>query len=245
LCLLGGAVEAQEAPLVGDRPGFTDSASVLEPRRVQLETGYTHTEADEVESEAVGELLLRIGWTEKLELRLGFNSYVTTDTPAGEISGFEDPSIGIRLKLSEGAERFHLFKPEAALLLGTSLPIGAEEFGSPHFQPTTKLSLAWALGDRLSLGSNLGVGWISADGDQYLEGVASLSLGVAVTGSLGAFIEYYAYLPESSAGSADQYVDAGLAWVVTNDLQLDIRAGTQVGAGETDFFVGAGVAYRW
>jgi hypothetical protein len=245
LLVLAGSASAQENTLVSDRPGFTDSASVIEPRRVQVESGYTYEEAGDEETQSLGEVLVRIGWTERLELRLGLNSYVNIDAPSGEVSGLEDPSIGIRLKLAEGEDGPRLLGPQAALFIGTTLPVGADDLGASHFQPGMKLSLAWTLTERISLGSNLGVTCASGDEEQFLEAVASLSLGFSLNGALGGFVEYYAFIPESSAGSPEQFVDAGFAYVVSNDLQIDLRAGTQVGGGATDLFVGAGLAYRW
>lgn len=238
------APAAEEETLITDRPDFTESAASVDPRRVQLELGYTFEGAGDTDVESLGEVLVRIGWTESLELRLGVNSYVTSDSPAGENSGFEDASIGVKIELADEAETPRLMRPQLAVLLGTSLPTGSSKLGSDDLQPGAILALAWTLSDRLSLGSNVGATWVSDDGEQSLEGVLSFALGAALGGDWGGFVEYYAIVPESSAGGASQFVDAGLTRLLTDDFQLDLRVGTEIG-GETDFFVGAGLAYRW
>lgn len=241
---IGRATKADEEVLVTDRPDFTESAVSVDPGRVQLEAGYTFEDTGKTDVQSLGEVLVRIGWTESLELRLGLNSYVTVDTPRKEISGFEDTSVGIKIELSQGTDEPRFLEPEAALLVGTTLPTGSSGLGAAHLQPSVVVALAWTLNDRLGVGSNLGATWVS-DGDQYLEGVATIALGIALNDSWGGYLEYFTILPESSGGSTQHFVDAGLTRLLSNDFQLDLRAGTELGRDGTDFFVGAGLAYRW
>ena len=75
LLLLAMAPAATAQDLVTDRPDFTESAVTITPGRVQVEAGASVAEADGTEALAVGELLVRIGLTERWELRLAPGSY--------------------------------------------------------------------------------------------------------------------------------------------------------------------------
>ncbi|MGH7563856.1 MAG: hypothetical protein ACREK5_05485, partial [Gemmatimonadota bacterium] len=55
------------APLVTDRPDFTESALTVPRGDPQLESGYTLTRADDADEHALGEVLLRIGVAGRLE----------------------------------------------------------------------------------------------------------------------------------------------------------------------------------
>ncbi len=73
---------AQEA-LVTDRPDFTESTETVKLGRFQLEGGYTFTRIDNNKEHTLGELLLRIGARQRLELRIGISSYALTRSPGG------------------------------------------------------------------------------------------------------------------------------------------------------------------
>jgi hypothetical protein len=62
--LVALAATADDEPLVTDRPDFTESAATVTRGRTQVEMGYTFTSAGDFDEHAMGELLVRIGWTE-------------------------------------------------------------------------------------------------------------------------------------------------------------------------------------
>jgi hypothetical protein len=106
-------------PLVSDRPDFTESASVVPTRYVQVESGYTVSRDASVTTQALGEVLARIGLHPRVELRLAPNSYTQERDGRQRVSGFQDVSIGTKLALTPGADAFHLLKPQVALIVGS------------------------------------------------------------------------------------------------------------------------------
>jgi hypothetical protein len=239
------ALDAQEQ-IVTDRPDFTESTASVDPGRVQLETGITQTEAGETDTTSFGEVLVRIGWTQALELRLGLNSWVHYDGPGGSESDFEDFSLGIKLELKQPAEGASKAVPELALLIATTLPTGTADSSPSGLQPGATLALAWTLNETTSLGANLGATSVIGDDDErFVEGAASLALGIALGGDWGTFFEVYGFLPESSEAEASYFGNAGLTYLVSEDFQLDFRAGTALSGDDTDLFVGIGLGYRW
>jgi hypothetical protein len=237
-------LEAQEQ-IVTDRPDFTESTASVDPGRVQLETGATLTEAGETDSTSFGEVLVRIGLTQALELRLGLNSWVHSDGPGGSDSDFEDTSVGLKLELMQPAEGASRAVPELALLVATTLPTGTAESSPSGLQPGMTLALAWALNETVSLGANFGATSALDDDERFLEGAGSVALGIALRGDWGAFVEYYGFLPEGSAGDASHFGNAGLTYLISDDFQLDFRVGTALSGDDTDLFIGFGLGYRW
>lgn len=238
------SAEAQEEALVTDRPDFTESTASVRPGRWQIETGYTYEEVERQELHNLGEALLRIGLTELVELRLELPSYVDQSGPLGDARGLGDAAIGFKLETAAGSDEPRFLEPAMALLVSTTLPTGDSEIGEPHLQPSVLLALDWAVSDRLGVGSNVGLSYASADGEQFAEASFSVALGADLRGDWGGFLEYFAFFPESAGGDPTHFVDGGVTYLLSNDFQLDLRLGTEIG-GETDLFAGVGLAYRW
>ena len=242
--LLGvGTASAQEEPLITDRPDFTESPVAVQPGRVQLETGYTFEEAGIVETQSLGEVLLRIGISEAIELRLGVNSYQSEESPGGDSSGLEDSSLGLKIELSQGGDEVRFLEPAAALLITTTLSTGSEELGEPHLGPGMLLALNWPLGESWGVAANLGLSYVSDGGEQFAEARFSLAMGADLGGPWGGFIEYFDSIRESAGGGDRHFANAGLTYLLSADLQLDLRAGIEL-EGETAYFAGLGLAYR-
>lgn len=246
--LLPGWCAAQESsvePIVTDRPDFTESVETVPARRVQLETGYTFARAGREKDHALGELLLRVATGPRAELRLGINSYGWTRGPGGNASGFEDASLGFKVRLSDGSGRLGLGRPAISLIGATSLPTGSRAYRERNFQPEAKLCLGWDLSERLALSSNLNYAYASEDGKRFGQFSGSVSFGFGLTERLGSYLEYFGFSPGGRGGPSTNYLNGGLTYLVTNDYQLDVRAGVGLNGAGADNFVGIGAARRW
>ena len=242
--LIAGAAPGQDDPLVTDRPDFTESAATVAPGRIQLEGGFTFTDAGAVEETSFGELLARIGLAERLELRVGINSFLRVDGPGGgEVDGWEDASFGVKARLWDGGAGG---RPEAALIVATSLPTGDEDLGGgAGLAPEAVLALAWEIAPDLGLGVNLGAAYPRDGGERFAQGFASAAVGWSAGDRLGLFAELYGFSEEEDGGDASAYADAGATWSLGPDHQLDARLGTGLSGTDTDLFIGLGFAARW
>lgn len=264
LVLLLGAppVEAADGPpeLVTDRPDRTESAATVPREFVQIETGGLYSS----ETGADGELevlegpgtLLRVGLSEALELRLGWDGFVQEDFDARgrqagrSVDGAADGSVGAKLRLWDETAR----RPQVALLADVSVPVGETGLSSERYDPTLLLALARTLSDRLSVGVNLGAARETGETatgrrDTRSDFVYSAALGVGVNEDVGVFVEVFGAEPLESGpdgvrGSAVS-VDAGFTWLLRPDLQLDLSVGGGLTDEAPDRFVGAGVSWRW
>jgi hypothetical protein len=231
-------------PLVSDRPDFTESPETVPAGRFQVEAGYTFSKRGKDEEHALGELLLRIGLMPDVELRLAGNSYVWLNSPSGDAQGFEDMSVGVKIKLVEGSGE--LTRPEVAVIVATSLPTGDDDFGEDGSQPGIKLALAWDLSERISLASNLNYTYASTGGDRFHQFSGSLSLGYRLSERWGCYIEYFGFVPERENGPNASFFDGGLTYLINDNLQLDARVGIGVFNAESpDYFTGFGVSWRY
>lgn len=231
-------------PLITDRPDFTESTVAVSPGSLQLEAGYTLTRAAEVESHALGEVLLRLGAVPGLELRLGLSSYVIEDRGADSERGFADLFVGTKLELLEGSESVASWRPSVAVLAGTTLPTGDDALGSDEVNPGATLALGWEVSSRVAIGSNLSVASLHSDGDRFEQVSGSVSLAAALTDRVGAYVEFFGFSPQEAQGPDASFLNGGVTLLVGYDLQFDARAGVGLNDVDPDYFLGVGAAWR-
>lgn len=236
-------------PLDTDRPDFTEGTSTVPRGHYQLEGGYTFTSQGDEDSSSLGELLLRIGAGDRVEARLGIGSYSRVDTGvsgASTLSGYEDPTVGVKIRLTpDDTNLLAPGHPQIAILLATSVPIGSDDLTADEWQPEGKLALGWDFTDRFSLGSTLIYGYPSDGGERFHQFSASLSAGYSLTDRLGAYLEGYGFNKESLDGSSTTYLDTGLSFGISNDVQIDVRVGAGLDDPSPNWFAGFGGAVRF
>lgn len=234
-------------PLVTDRPDFTESTATVAPGHVQVEAGATLARVEEEDSDTFGEVLVRIGLGPRLEARLGAGSYSRTDGPGGEISGREDPAVGVKVRLTGDAAELAPGLPAVSLLLGTSVPMGDDELTSDAWEPEAKLAFGWEVTSWLSLSANVNAAYLNdpAADDRFTQLSASLSAGFPLTDRLGAFAEVYGFSEEEPDGPSTRYVNGGVTWLFGNDLQLDARVGWGLNDADPEWFAGVGAGLRF
>lgn len=132
----------QTAPMVTDRPDFTESALTVPARLQQLEFGQTLTQEGDTRSISIGEFLLRSGITDRLEMRISAASFAIEDNGPNRTQGLEDANIGAKFVLRGAGEGAARWKPGLAVIAGATIPSGARSFRSSHALPEVKLLAA-------------------------------------------------------------------------------------------------------
>jgi len=230
-------------PLVTDRPDATESSSVVAPGFFQLEVGVTAFEDAEGTSgvESLG-TLLRVGVIQDLELRLGWGGYLDSD----EVSGVNDMALGFKYYIAPELG----WRPEMAVLVHTSLPVGESELSSDAYDPDFLLSFSHSLSERISLGYNVGAAIETSQGgdsgkDKTLSSALySVALGYKVSERAGAYLEVFGS-EGLSADDSPASIDGGLTWLLSDDAQLDCFAGFGLNDDADEWFVGIGYSLRW
>lgn len=248
-------VGAQEvAELITDRPDQTESSVVVPRGSYQLELGWTLSRDQEdgvrFESNEAPGTLLRIGLSDRVELRVGWVGLVDQEVRLGSSTlsadGAGDGELGAKIYLRP--ERGSA--PEIALLLGTSVPLGDEEFTSHRYDPSFRLLFSHSLSERLDLGYNFGVAFGTEPGaggerSTLSNYVYTVALGIGLTERWGAFVEFFGEIPASASGGPSHSFDGGLTYLLRDNLQLDLAAGLGLSDAADDWFVGLGVSVRW
>src|SRR6185436_8633267 len=188
---------------------------------------------------------VRIGAGERWEARIGVSSYNRIETPLDEVAGFDDPAAGVKVRFTDPADDHAPRQPGGARVTGAKPPEGAEEVPADAWVPEAVLAFDWVLGDRFSLGSNLGYTYQAEDGDRFHQVSVSLTSGLSITERLGAYLEWYGFSEETLEGPTTHYVNGGVSFLVTNDLQLDARIGTGLNDADPDWYAGVGASVRW
>jgi hypothetical protein len=245
---------AQAPELVTDRPDQTESAVVVPPGYFQLELGWFALRQDDdghrLEIRQVPGTLVRIGVTEAFELRLGWRGVISEEARNEEHqadrSGAGDSDLGAKFLLHRGSG----IRPQVALLVGTSLPTGDDDFTTDRLDPAFRFSVAHDLSSGLALGYNLGMAWTSEVDDRgqstsLSEFFYTLALGIDLSSRWGTYVEAFGGIPASAEGGPTHSLDAGITYLVRPNLQLDLTAGGGLSDAADDGFIGLGLSVRF
>ncbi|MDZ4685517.1 MAG: transporter [Planctomycetaceae bacterium] len=246
-----GGPPGPDEPLASDRPDFTEASCTVGAGVLQIEMGYTVFYDDDGVTRAVAhsfpETLYRIGILEDwLELRIGWNYGAESETVGGistNASGSQDLYLGVKLGLTPQQG----WLPEMSLVPQMTVPLGSP-LTNDRVLPGANWLYGWDINDWLSAGgstqANLRVDDLTDD--TYTEFAQSFTFGYTLTERLGAYTEWFMLSPiQADSAPTEHYLDAGLTFRVTNDLQLDVRVGKGVSGASVDFFSGAGAVVRF
>lgn len=236
-----------DAPLVTDRPDFTEASSTVGRGIAQLEVGYTYTYDDDggaTKSHSYPEPLLRYGILQDwLELRVGWN-YAVEDAGGMRTSGAEDLYLGFKVGLTPQDG----ILPEMAIIPQMTVPTGADAFTSDEALPGVNWIYGWEINDFISAAGSTQFNRARDEmtGATYTEWAQSGTLGYSLSDQLGAYTEWYALLPSGAdTAPVQHYFNGGFTWLLNNDVQWDIRAGTGLNDASDDYFVGTGLSIRF
>lgn len=237
------AVAWGQEELITDRPDQTESAVVVAPGTVQVETGWIWEKDEGTNQHGLPGTLLRLGWLSRLELRLGWEGGQWFRDSGGHSSaGVGDGELGAKFGLWAGPES----TSQGAVLVGIGLPWGSSEFSSGSVDPSLRLAMAHELNDRMGLGWNLG--WTrrggGADGKRDSRLFYTLSWGLELASRWGAFLEVFGDTSTGGGGHTTSF-DGGFTWLAAECWQLDTSAGVGLTSGAADWFVGMGMSFRW
>lgn len=241
-----------DEPLVTDRPDFTEASSTVGLGVAQIEFGYTYTynndAGESVRSQSFGEPLLRYGTlADWLELRLGLFPVQERTRTAGAsdtTTGTEDLYTGFKIGLTPQCG----ILPEMALIPQMTVPTGSNAFTTDEVLPGVNWIYGWEVNDFISTAGSTQFNRAIDDGtgNAYTEWAQSWTVAYTLTEDVGAYTEWYALFPHSAdTAQVEHYFNGGLTYLINNDMQFDVRAGTGLNDDADDFFVGTGLSIRF
>ena len=244
LCCLvspAGAL-AENGPIVPDRPGFSTGTYTVKPGNINTEFGYQYafnTDGVDRDTQTVPQLNVRVGVTPNVELSLLWDGWNINDADdQSSDTSVADVSVGGKYRLQE-SEQYNL------TLLGlVSLPVGSEPSTSDDVDPLLGLLWDYTLSEQVSLFGVVQSSSFKYEGDRTYD--AQLAVGASFSHSprLSTFIEVYGIWPSESELDDEAVLDAGIIYLWSKDIQLDINAGVGLND-DSDNFIGVGMAVRF
>ena len=227
--------------MVTDRPDFTEATDVVGKGVVQMENGFTQERSRGGTSISGPELLMRIGLTKCLEIRIGGDGFLSQRSlGAARISGYSDVELAAKIVVfNEGRHR-----PALSLIPLLSLPLGSPDFSSGDYDPGLKVALGKDLPKGFSLGGNVNVSSLTTPDGRFLQTAFSASLGHGLRRGFRGYWEIFGLTPWQNAGSAAWLANAGVTHSIGKHAQIDARAGKRLTDVGPDWFWGFGMAFR-
>jgi hypothetical protein len=252
--LISSSVYAQEIPEIStDRPDQSESPDVVPLKHIQFEAGLSFERFEPnpnpvgftVDNFSTPDLLVRYGLIRNMELRFG-TSVTTTKVNLPPLVGSSETEfgplmIGGKFKLAEEGE----ILPATSFLAEIEMPALTIKESDSYFNPTIKMCFSNGLSSEAELSYNIGVNFDNEGSETRSTFLYTLSLGLSLSDRVGIYGEVYGFIPFESGGSSTNYIDAGLTYLVKNNLQLDISAGYGLQSNVRHFFIAAGVSARF
>jgi len=242
LCAIQANAFSDDSPIVADRPGFSTGTYTVKPGKLNVELGYQYSfNANPIDrtTQTLPLLVLRTGLSSKVELDLLWDGWNIddADNQPSETSG-ADISIGGKYRIHESS------KYNLSLLGLISLPIGSSPSTSDNVDPLLGILWDYSLSSHASL-----FGVVQASSFKYEKARvydAQVAIGVSFghTDRIGSFIEFYSILPSEAKLEDEIVMDAGITYLLSNDIQLDINAGVGLN-NYSNNFIGFGIASRF
>jgi hypothetical protein len=215
--------------------------------RVQIEGGYVYTfdrvSGARVSEHALPDLLLRVGLTERLEIRIGWPGWVWTRIE-GEGTSEEtlDPNVGLMLDLWEQQG----WRPQTAILAAVPVTLEGDPFALDSLQPLAELLYLWHLGERWTIGGTTALALFDLEGDRFVQLEQTASADYLLAPRLSTFIEWTMLADHGSADDgAEHMLGAGVSWLVTERIQASWRAAAGLNDRAPQFLTGIRCAVRF
>lgn len=233
MLLFPAGAAAQMAPLVSDRPDFTESPLSVQPGIFQVEGGLTF-QTSTVDALTAGELLVRYGLMDRLEVRLGVPSWVSL-SDAADTDGFSDASVGVKYQIGPTTSGW-----DVAVLGAVSLPTGDNAFSSDRVDPSALLSAGRAVNERVSLTGQVRGSIVGRGNDSILE--TSLAAGFGLLPDLAGFTEVLGRFQDGV--DSGWQLNLGVTSLIRDGFQLDLYTGFGLTDSVPDFQIGAGFVIK-
>lgn len=190
-----------------------------------------------------------MGLNPQFEFRIEGNTYTSvraTDAMQETSSsrGVAPTSFGLKYHFVDGAGAS---RPSVGAIVRLFPRSGSGDFKTARATGDVRLVADWDFLPAWSLNPNLGVG-LFQDNTQglYAAGLFAATLNYNPSKKLNFFIDTGLQTPEARHGKTAVEVDAGTAYLVSDNVQLDVSAGTSLtGTTTPRLFFSAGVSMRF
>lgn len=250
----GVHAQEQEDTIQTDRPDFVESSNVVGKGRFQIETSIAY-ERDSNSGEKSRALstptLLRLGFADDWEFRVESDVRIRQrvrdreNDMTARSSEFSDYSLGLKWHQTDGDEDNML--PSVGWLLHVDMPGGTGEMVSDKFRPSLRMVAEWELPNGYSFGVMPGVIYdVNDENDRFVGGILGVVLGKSFTDKLRGFVEFGGQeIMRKKDGGSQITFDMGLAYLVTDMVQLDVVYNRGLNKYTPDHMFGLGLSMKF
>ncbi|MGN7786372.1 transporter [Niabella sp. 22666] len=238
LSVIAQSKSAASTEMNVDLPDETEEASLVNKGSIQLETALLLNRYRQEASSAIGQALLRIGVSDRVELRALLEEGKNRDTYFDQTVQSTMP-LGIGSKIS--LVKDHSWLPDMTFIGQLCLPLTSKSSGQrEHWSPLLLMAFENKLSPKWKLEYNAG-GQQEIFSTQWVW-LANGSLHYHISDPLEVFLEYYAQYGVGKSGHNN--VGGGLTYQLGNNIQVYLSAGSSVGYHEPNQFAAGGIAFR-
>lgn len=252
--LLLPALACAEDEIQTDRPDFVESSNTVGTNRFQIETSVAY-ERDRNSDERIRILstptLLRLGVADNWELRFetdGILNQKIEDRNSSDTtrdSGVSDYSLGVKWHQNDGDDK--TMSPSTAWLFHLDMPGGTDSFVTTKVRPSLRYVAEWEFANDFSFGVMPGLIYdVNDSGDRFWGGILGVVLGKSFSDKLRGFVEFGGQeIMRKKDGGSQLTFDIGLAYLVSNLVQLDIVYNGGLNQYTPDHTLGLGLSVKF
>ena len=252
LPLPAAAAEVEETPICTDRPTKANAVCTVPVGKWQLESSaasWSRTEAGgfETKSLTLGPSVVKIGLTDRSDLQVAFTPYVRSGTRTGGIksvaSGAGDFTVRYKHRITADEARVQI-----ALIPFAKLPTADGDVGNGKVEGGLAVPVSISTGGPVTvvLGPELDV-LADADGKGHHPALVNLvNISAPVAKGLTLYGELWTMTNFDPADSVTQAsANSALAWLVRDQVQLDVGANVGLTRHTADLEIYAGASVRF
>ena len=235
-----------------DRPGIADGSNVVGAGRFQIEAGIQQEfrrDGAANERSLFVPTLLRLGINDNWEARIESNVYTwlrqfDPATGGSRSEGAMPASLGMKYHIQDSGASL---QPSWGAILRVFPASGSNDFRTHHNTGDLRLVADWDFASHWSLNPNVGVAVYEDSLYQaFTAGLFALTLSYNPSKTLNLFVDTGMQSPEEKNGKSAIIYDAGLAYLINRNTQLDFSVGTgTVGTTPPRTFLSAGISVRF
>lgn len=230
-----------------DRPDTTESPVTVDAGHFQLEMSVVEFERESdgarVDSWTIAPVNLKVGVLNNTDLQFMFDPYLIEDERGqARASGIGDATLRAKINLVGNDSGDWAI----GVMPFVKIPTGSDEVSNGAVEGGLIVPASFELPNEFSLGLMLELDALrDGDGGYDAELVHTAVLGRDLFGQVSGFVEYVGVAPLQSGGDYRATLNAGLAWGLTPDVQLDAGVGIGLNDAAADFSAFVGISLRY
>lgn len=255
LALAGSPAAAQQRDLCPERPGLDTPACIVDRGHVLVETGIVDWTLDRQPDDRsdtilVGDTLVRVGVTDRVEVRVGWTPYGhqrTRDRASGAIDRFDqsgDVALGMKASLLSPDGRGLAM----AALPFVTLPVGGSRIGDGAVGAGFLLPVTYVLSEAVQLDTTPEID-ARPNGERsgrHLQYSTAGGATFALSDTMSLAAEGQVIRDDDPDGRTTQALAAlSLAWQPKDDWQLDVSGIAGLNRDAPDLELAAGISRRF